>query len=187
MLIVHVHVRVKPELVEAFREAGALARTMGNRALVVTGRSSDRAAPLLKLLNEQGLSHTLFAVPGEPTIEAVCAGVERAREQRCDLVIAFGGGSAVDGGKAIAALLTNEENVFEYLEVIGRGKPLTVPPLPFIAIPTTAGAGAEVTRNAVLASPEHRVKASLRSPLMLARLAIIDPELTYHLPPAITA
>ena len=173
--------------VGAIRDVGPIARTMGTRALVVTGRNSDRAAQLLELLSEQSLSHTLFSNAGEPTIQAVCAGTERAREGGCDLVIAFGGGSAVDGGKAIAALLTNPGDVFDYLEVIGRGRPLTAPSAPFIAIPTTAGAGAEVTRNAVLTSPEHRVKASLRSPLMLARLALVDPELTYHLPQAITA
>jgi len=102
-------------------------------------------------------------------------------------VIGFGGGSAIDAGKAIAALLTNQGDVFDYLEVIGRGKPLTEQPAPYLAIPTTAGTGAEVTRNAVLASPEHRVKVSLRSPLMLPRVAVVDPELTYRLPPAITA
>ncbi len=168
-------------------ETGPIARSMGKRALVVTGRNPDRAGPLLSLLNKQGISHTLCALAGEPTIEAVSAGVQRAREEHCDMVIGFGGGSAIDGAKAIAAMLTNEGDIFDYLEVIGRGKPLTATSAPFIAIPTTAGAGAEVTRNAVLASPAHRVKASLRSPLMLARLAIVDPELTYHLPRAITA
>jgi alcohol dehydrogenase class IV len=99
----------------------------------------------------------------------------------------MGGGSAIDAGKAIAALLTNPGDLLDYLEVIGQGRNLTVAPAPFIAAPTTAGTGAEVTRNAVLASPEHRVKASLRSPLMLARLAVVDPELTLDLPPAVTA
>src|SRR5262249_21654506 len=66
-------------------------------------------------------------------------------------------------------------------------KPLTHPAAPFLAIPTTAGTGTEVTRNAVLASPAHHVKVSLRSPLLLSRLALIDPELTYRLPPALTA
>ena len=105
----------------------------------------------------------------------------------CDLIIGLGGGSAIDTGKAIAALLTNAGDPLDYLEVIGRGQALTDAPAPFIAIPTTAGTGAEVTRNAVLASPEHRVKVSLRSPLMLPRVALVDPELTYGLPPAITA
>src|SRR5208282_5705063 len=99
----------------------------------------------------------------------------------------FGGGSAIDAAKAIAAMLTNKGELLDYVEIIGRGKPLTQPSAPFIAVPTTAGTGSEVTRNAVLASPEHRVKVSLRSPLMLPRVAVVDPELTYALPPAITA
>jgi alcohol dehydrogenase class IV len=99
----------------------------------------------------------------------------------------LGGGSAIDAGKAIAVLAANDGDVLDYLEVVGKGQKLGQPPLPFIAVATTAGAGSEVTRNAVLASPEHRVKASLRSPLMLPRLAVVDPELTYALPPAVTA
>jgi alcohol dehydrogenase class IV len=99
----------------------------------------------------------------------------------------MGGGSAIDTGKAIAALLTNRPEPLEYLEVVGAGKPLTSAPAPFVAIPTTAGTGAEVTRNAVLTAEQHHVKVSLRSPLMLPRLAVVDPELTYGLPVAITA
>ena len=128
-----------------------------------------------------------FIVAGEPTVDLVRLGARSAREERCDLVIAFGGGSAIDAGKAIAALAANAGDVLDYLEVVGKGQALGRPPLPFIAVPTTAGTGSEVTRNAVLASPEHRVKASLRSPLMLPRLAVVDPELTYDLPPRITA
>ena len=114
-------------------------------------------------------------------------GVERARAERCDLVLALGGGSVIDAGKAVAALLTNTEPLHHYLEIVGNGRPLTNRPVPFIAIPTTAGTGAEVTRNAVLMVEEARVKVSLRSPLMLPAVALIDPELTYTLPPAITA
>ena len=114
-------------------------------------------------------------------------GVELAKAERCELVIGFGGGSALDAAKAIAAMLANGGELLDYLEIIGRGKPLTKPSAPFIAIPTTAGTGAEVTRNAVLASPEHKVKVSLRSPLMLAKVAVVDPELTYDLPSALTA
>ena len=88
----------------------------------------------------------------------------------------------MDSAKAIAGLVTNAGDVLDYLEVIGKGKQLVVPALPCIAIPTTAGTGAEVTRNAVLASPEHRVKVSLRSPFLLPRVAIVDPELTFELP-----
>jgi alcohol dehydrogenase class IV len=103
------------------------------------------------------------------------------------MIVALGGGSVLDAGKAISALTTNRGDVFDYLEVIGKGQPLVNAPLPFIAIPTTAGTGTEVTRNAVLGSPAHGVKVSLRSPMMLPSLALVDPELTYSLPPAITA
>src|SRR5206468_9867456 len=119
------------------QEAGPVAKTMGRRALVVTGRHSERAGPLLAFLDQQGVGHTLFAVAGEPDINTVRGGVQRAREERCDLVIGFGGGSAIDAGKAIAALLTNQSDVFDYLEVIGGGKALTEPSAPYIAIPTT--------------------------------------------------
>ena len=102
-------------------------------------------------------------------------------------MIGLGGGSAIDAAKAIAALAANGGDPLDYLEVVGRGRSLTQPSLPCIAIPTTAGTGAEVTRNAVLASPEHGIKASLRSATMLPRLALVDPELTYSLPAAVTA
>jgi alcohol dehydrogenase class IV len=168
-------------------EAAAAARASGRRALVVTGRQTERAEPLLRALTVQGLEHSTFPVPGEPTVGRVQEGVRQAQAQSCDVVIAFGGGSAIDAGKAIAGLCTNPGEVLDYLEVVGRGRPLEKPAAPFIAVPTTAGAGAEVTRNAVLASPEHKVKASLRSSYLLARLAVVDPELTANLPPAITA
>ncbi|MGQ9787550.1 MAG: iron-containing alcohol dehydrogenase, partial [Anaerolineae bacterium] len=117
----------------------------------------------------------------------VLQGVQCAQDAGCDLVIGIGGGSAIDAGKAIAALLTNPGDLFEYLEVIGHGRAIREPAAPLIAIPTTAGTGAEVTRNAVIISPQHRVKVSMRSPLMLPRVALVDPELTYSMPPTITA
>lgn len=169
------------------REIGPLARKFGRRALVVTGARPDRAAALLELLQAAGFEAEVFPVSGEPTVATAEAGVARAREKASELVIACGGGSALDAGKAIAALLTNPGPVTDYLEVVGRGQPLGAPPVPFIAIPTTAGTGAEATRNAVLAVPEQRVKVSLRSPLMLPRLALVDPELTLALPPNVTA
>jgi alcohol dehydrogenase class IV len=156
----------------------ALARGFGERPLVVTGqrrRFADR------------LAATVFAVAGEPTVGLIREGASAAREARCDVLIGIGGGSAIDAAKAIAALATNSGDPLDYLEVVGRGKPLETPPLPFIVVPTTAGTGSEVTRNAVLGSPEHGVKASLRSPLMLAKAALIDPELAVDLPPDVTA
>jgi len=115
------------------------------------------------------------------------AGVQQARAENCDLLTGIGGGSVIDTGKAIAALLANPGDIFDYLEVVGKGGPLTRPAVPYIAVPTTAGTGAEVTRNAVLAVTERKVKVSLRSPSMLPQLAVVDPELTYGLPPEVTA
>jgi alcohol dehydrogenase class IV len=171
----------------ALREIGSLAAALGKRALVVGGHTPQRLTPLLDLLHVQGIVTTIFSVAGEPTIELVLMGVQQAQTANCDLVISMGGGSALDAGKAIAALLTNLGDPLDYVEVIGRGQALTVPSAPFIAIPTTAGTGAEVTRNAVLAAPEQRVKVSLRSAFMLPRIALVDPTLTYELPPALTA
>src|SRR2546426_778420 len=171
----------------ALRDVGPIAKDFGHRALIVTGRSAGRASALNRLLGEQGIARWTLAIAGEPKIEDVERGIQLARREGCDLVIGFGGGSAIDAAKAVAALTTNEGDVLDYLEVIGRAEPLTNPPLPVIAVPTTAGTGAEVTRNAVLASPEHRVKVSLRSPLMLPKVALVDPELTHDLPAELTA
>jgi alcohol dehydrogenase class IV len=169
------------------REIGAQAKCRVRRAFVVTGRNTHRAEQLLALLRENGVDAVTFSVPGEPEISTIENGTALARSEKCDLVFGFGGGSVLDAAKAMAAMLTNEGEVLDYVEVIGRGKPLTKRPAPFIAIPTTAGTGSEVTRNAVLASPEHKVKVSLRSSFMLPKMAVVDPELTYDLPPALTA
>jgi alcohol dehydrogenase class IV len=169
------------------REAGPVAASMGRRALVVVGCKAGYAAPLFDRLDEAGIEHVTYCVEGEPTVEAALKGVDRARAERCDLVIGFGGGSAIDTGKAVSALLTNPGDPLDYLEVIGRGQALSQPAAPYMAIPTTAGTGAEVTRNAVLAVAEHRVKVSLRSPLILPRVALVDPDLTHSVPPQVTA
>lgn len=168
-------------------DIGPMAAHMGRRALIVIGSTTLRAEPLFDVLRRHQLSYATYSVVGEPTTEVAREGTLLAQRERCDLVIALGGGSVLDTGKAIAALLTNGDDPLDYLEVIGRGQPITKPSAPFIAIPTTAGTGTEVTRNAVLGSPEHKVKVSLRSPLMLPRLAVIDPELTYSMPPPVTA
>lgn len=168
-------------------EVPPIAADMGRRACVVTGRTSGRAALLMEQLKTEGLKTSVFHISGEPTIQMVSEGVEQARRARSDLVIGMGGGSVVDGGKAISALLTNSGSLLDYLEIIGKGKEIVEASAPFIAIPTTAGTGAEVTRNAVIGSPEHGVKVSMRSPLMLPRLAVVDPLLTMSMPPALTA
>jgi len=160
---------------------------MGARAFIVTGSSKERVSPLLNLLDNLKINFEIFQISGEPTTTKTLEGANLARNMRADFVFGFGGGSVLDTGKVIAALVTNRGDIFDYLEVIGKGKSITESPAPFIAIPTTAGTGAEVTRNAVLLSPEHRVKVSMRSPLMLPALAVVDPELTYSMPPEVTA
>jgi len=166
---------------------GAILAEHGRRVLVVGGTSRRYDAWLLPLLDAAGLPHVAFGVMGEPTVELVRAGAEAARQAAADVILGIGGGSAIDAAKAIAALATQPADVLEYLEVIGHGRPLDAAPLPCVAVPTTAGTGAEVTRNAVLGSPDARVKASLRSPAMLPRAAIVDPELTLSLPGPVTA
>ena len=168
-------------------EAAALSAAMGRRACVVTGRTPERAEPLLDQLGQQGVECVTFNIAAEPTTTLAREAAEFARRNRCDLVLSIGGGSVLDAGKVVAAMLTNRGEMEDYLEVVGAGKPLASDSAPHIAIPTTAGTGAEVTRNAVLSVPEHKVKVSMRSPLMLPRLAIVDPELTYSMPPSVTA
>ena len=157
---------------------------LGSRVLVCTGADPARHAGLLAGL---GLPATLFPVAGEPTIELARAGIAAAREQGADVVAAIGGGSVIDTAKAVAMLLSNGGDPLDYLEVAGSGRKITRPAVPCVAVPTTAGTGAEVTANAVLASPAHRVKASLRSTLMIPRVALVDPQLTASCPPPVTA
>ncbi len=164
-------------------QAAPAVAQFGRRALVVTGRNAGRAKALLDALKRESVACEIFPLAGEPTVNDA----KRAAAFECDVVIGFGGGSVIDLAKAAAALMTNPGDPFDYLEVIGKGMPLINRPAPCIAIPTTAGTGAEVTKNSVLSSPEHRVKVSLRHPLMLPDLAIVDPECTYSMPPAVTA
>nr|WP_308686755.1 iron-containing alcohol dehydrogenase [Stigmatella ashevillena] len=167
-------------------EAPEVIRSLGaRRVLIVTGNTPSRAAPLREGLDRLGLSTVVFRVEGEPTLELVREGTATAIAAGCDGVVALGGGSVLDAGKAIAALAANGGDPLDYLEVIGRGRPLTQPSVPLVAIPTTAGTGSEVTRNAVLGSKEERVKASLRSPLMLPRVALVDPDLLSGAPKAV--
>jgi alcohol dehydrogenase class IV len=171
----------------SIQEIGDIARSFGHRALLITGSQPERAERVVSLVNQAHAEAIVFPVGKEPEIATVEEGVKLAKANQCDQVISFGGGSVIDAGKAIAAMLTNPGEVMDYLEVIGRGQSLSNAPAPVIAIPTTAGTGAEVTRNAVLAAPEHRVKVSLRSPMMLPRVALVDPRLALDLPPAVTA
>jgi alcohol dehydrogenase class IV len=165
-------------------ELGALTTGFGSRALVCTGSLPERHQPLTDLLSRPT---EVVTVAGEPTIEVARAAAEAARAHAADLVVAIGGGSVLDVGKAVAMLLGNGGDPLDYLEIVGRGKPITQPSLPFVAVPTTAGTGAEVTENAVLTSAADGRKASLRSRLMLPHVALVDPLLTVSCPPAVTA
>jgi alcohol dehydrogenase class IV len=171
----------------ALRELPHLAAPFGERALVVTGGDARRAAPVFALLESVSIAYEVFSVSGEPTVQTAYDGVTKARACAAQLIIGFGGGGALDAAKAIAALATNEGDPLDYLEVVGKAQPLINAPLPYIAIPTTAGTGSEATRNAVLTAEAQRVKVSLRSPLMLPRIALIDPRLTHSLPQQVTA
>lgn len=168
------------------QEVFALAPALGQRAFALVD-SLERAAPLIDGLQRVGVWVASWVVQGEPSIDDVILATRKSKEAESDLLIGFGGGSSLDTAKAVSALLANPGNIYDYLEVVGQGQPLHAPAIPCIAIPTTAGTGAEVTRNAVLAVPAQRVKVSLRSSSLLPRLAIVDPQLTLSLPPTITA
>lgn len=175
-----------------FSQVGKLAADFGRRALVVFGVQNRALENLVSYLDANGIVAATYPVEGEPDIALLQNTIVVARDFDCDMVISLGGGSALDTGKAVAVMLTNPGDLYDYLEVVGKGKGLKYPGLPFIAIPTTAGTGSEVTRNAVLGAevpgmPGENVKVSLRSVFMLPRLALVDPELTFSLPANITA
>jgi alcohol dehydrogenase class IV len=155
------------------------------RLLAVSGKDTVRAGAVWSALDTRGIRYERCIVEGEPSVELVRGGTKACVALGAQAVIAVGGGSAIDAGKAIAALAPSGSDPLDHLEVVGRGLPLHALPLPFAALPTTAGTGAEVTKNAVLSSREHGVKASLRSALMLPRLAIVDPDFLIGAPSSV--
>ncbi len=163
------------------------ASSMGKRPLVVHSAGGVPVDNVLRPLRETGITASIYSVDHEPSVDLIQMMVSFAREKSCDFVIAFGGGSVIDAGKATSAMLTNDGDLLDYLEVVGKNKPILNPAAPCVTIPTTAGTGAEVTRNAVLAVPERKVKVSLRSNYLIPKLAIVDPEQTITLPASITA
>jgi alcohol dehydrogenase class IV len=158
----------------------ALAALGASRVLVVTGRTTSRADAMRSGLTEAGLASIAYGIEAEPSIERVRDAVAVAAEAGCDAVLGFGGGSALDVAKAVAVLATSGTDPIDHLEVIGAGRPIERPGLPCVAVPTTAGTGSEVTRNSVLSG--DGVKASLRSPLMLPKVAVVDPDLLAGVP-----
>jgi len=170
---------------------GAMAAGFGRRALMVTNAGQPGDAGLVdrlaSLLDAAGVTVTCCVQRGEPAVADIERTVQAGRSADCDVVIGVGGGSAIDAAKASAGLLTNPGSPLDYMEVVGRGQPLAQPAAPWIAVPTTAGTGAEATRNAVIGYPEKKFKASLRSEHLLAAIAVIDPELAVSAPPEVTA
>lgn len=157
------------------------------RALLATNLPGEAFDKVSASLAAAGVETVTLPVPGEPTVDLVQTGRERCRQEACEAVIGLGGGSAMDTAKAVAGMATNPGDMLDYLEVVGRGRPLAQRPLPIVAVPSTAGTGAEVTRNAVIGVPAAKVKVSLRSPWLLPGLAVLDPDLLDGLPAEVIA
>jgi len=173
-------------------QVGAEAKRLGNKALVVLGRSAMRKSGALDrltyLLRENNLEYIIYEnIPSDPTVEIVDKGANLAKKGKCNLIIALGGGSVLDTGKAISAMVTNEGSVADYQEIEGKGRKFQYKTIPFIAIPTTSGTGSEATNNAVITNTELSLKKSIRDPWLIPEVALVDPELTLFLPPYITA
>lgn len=163
------------------------ARQQGGPGWLIAGASPDRFTAPLAALEQANLDYTRVSVAREPTFDDLRELVGRFAANDPQWIIALGGGSVIDTAKAAAMLLTNGGDPLDYAEVIGAGRPILHPALPVLAVPTTAGAGAEATRNAVLRDPGHGAKVSLRSPHLIPAAVILDPELTCGLPPEQTA
>jgi alcohol dehydrogenase class IV len=176
---------------ECFSQIGVLSGNLGRKAFLVTGAQALKASGKFEILKDalslNGVQFSHFVVSSEPEIETVGLALTKARGENCDQVIGVGGGSVIDLAKAVAGLLTNESKLADYLEVSGKDKVLNKPAAPLIAVPTTAGSGAEATANAVIKDRVNQRKVSFRSPFLLPRVALIDPELTCSLSPGITA
>ncbi|MCK5183654.1 MAG: iron-containing alcohol dehydrogenase, partial [Candidatus Heimdallarchaeota archaeon] len=172
-----------------FQEVGDLLAQYGKRILIVGSKSafSQIKKQFETIITKRKMSYDIVFIKGEPDIHQIDAGVEVGIKQKAEVVLGIGGGSAVDAGKAVAGLITNGGSAKDYMEVIGKGSEITKQPLPYIAIPTTAGTGSEVTKNAVVWSKEDGLKASIRSPLLIPKVALIDPELMVNVSPEVTA
>jgi alcohol dehydrogenase class IV len=177
----------------SIQSLGKEAKPYGNKAIIVSGKRSLKETGLLakleKILYNENIKTAVFSkVLPEPDTNIVASGIAFAKDNNCDLVIGAGGGSAIDVAKSIAGLIniTEDNSVSDYLEVDGIKK-VSCPGLPFIALPTVAGTGAEVTNNAVLTSSVTGTKRSLRSTYLFSKVAILDPELTLSVPADITA
>lgn len=186
--------RSAPEIIfgsGSLQQTPALVARLGKRCLLVTGKHSlvlsGQLPTLLEALQHQGVATVHCCVDGEPDLAIADACTQMARDNHCDAVLAVGGGSVLDVAKVVAALVTNGGEALDYIEAVGKGKTITKPTLPFIAVPSTAGSGSEVTKNAVLRIPELRVKRSIRSDFMVPSIAVIDPALIASAPRHVAA
>ncbi|MCX8224954.1 MAG: iron-containing alcohol dehydrogenase [Sulfitobacter sp.] len=152
----------------------ALAKAFGTNILLVHGATARRANWLIDGCKQAGLTVQTLACKNEPSLPDIEQALTDLKGFDPDVVIALGGGAVIDFGKALAALIPCSAPPQDYLEVVGKGRPLDHAPLPLIALPTTAGTGAEVTKNAVITVPEHGIKVSLRDPRMIPDIAIVD-------------
>lgn len=168
-------------------QIGKLTKSFGQRVLVVGRLASEDTNNAMQLMKEAGCEVTPVNVKGEPSVDSINEILAVARKNNCEVVVAIGGGSVLDSGKTIAALMTNTNDLMDYLEVIGNGVPVSKKSLPFIAVPTTSGTGAEATKNATILSAAHKVKVSIRSPYMLPDVVLLDPMLTVSVPKDVTA
>jgi alcohol dehydrogenase class IV len=168
-----------------FSMAGDLAKSLGRSALVIYNGNANESR--VQTIARSGVQVHAIRQRGEPVVSQVDAAVEEARRRECDCVIGIGGGSAIDAAKAVAGLLTSGGSAIDYMEVVGNGRKISRLSAPWMAIPTTAGTGAEATRNAVIGLPEKKFKASIRSEMLLPRIALVDPDLGADVSPAVTA
>ncbi len=161
--------------------------SFGKRALLIHSKSHPMISGIIQEINDSKIELVPIAISGEPSTESITAILSQIDCDKFDCVLGIGGGSVIDSAKAISALLTNPGPITDYLEIVGKNLPISNSPIPYIAVPTTAGTGSEVTKNAVLNVEKNKIKVSLRSTRMIPRVAIIDPELTYSMPAEVTA
>jgi alcohol dehydrogenase class IV len=164
------------------QNAAALAATFGPTVLLVYGANVARAQWLIDACHAAGLTTKMISCANEPSLPDIKSALRQLKGVSPDVVVGLGGGSVLDFAKALAALIPCDSDPMTYLEVVGEGRPLDRPPLPMIALPTTAGTGAEVTKNAVILVPDHGIKVSLRDPRMMPNIAIVDPSLMQGAP-----
>lgn len=169
----------------------SLCERFGKRIFLFKGKKSlEENGVLERILNkfkEKNFVYKIWTVSSEPEVETVDEAYLEAKEFNCDLIVAIGGGSVIDTAKAVSGLYTNEGSIIDYLEGVGKGKKIEREALPFIAIPTTAGTGTEVTKNAVISSKKDKFKKSIRHNYLIPRIALISPELSYSQPPWVTS